>query len=73
MLFRVCFGFCLRVSKGLHVTRISHYKTSAVATLNRQALNADVPEGWVTGEGGGEYEGLVYYYCLLYTSPSPRD
>ncbi|CAM9899278.1 unnamed protein product, partial [Laminaria digitata] len=28
----------------------------------RQALNADVPEGWVTGEGEGEYEGLVYYY-----------
>ncbi|CAM9541182.1 unnamed protein product, partial [Hapterophycus canaliculatus] len=27
-----------------------------------QALNADVPEGWVTGEGEGEYKGLVYYY-----------
>lgn len=29
---------------------------------SRQALNADVPEGWVTGEGEGEYEGLIYYY-----------
>lgn len=28
----------------------------------RQALDADVPEGWITGEGEGEYEGLVYYY-----------
>lgn len=27
-----------------------------------QALDADVPEGWVTGEGEGEYAGLVYYY-----------
>lgn len=25
-------------------------------------MDADVPEGWVTGEGDGEYEGLVYYY-----------
>lgn len=28
----------------------------------RQALDADVPEGWITGAGEGEYEGLVYYY-----------
>ena len=27
-----------------------------------QALDADVPEGWITGEGEGEYAGLVYYY-----------
>ncbi|CAM9341411.1 unnamed protein product [Ectocarpus fasciculatus] len=30
--------------------------------IAEEALNADVPEGWVTGEGEGEYEGLVYYY-----------
>lgn len=33
-----------------------------VRTKHQQALNADVPEGWVTGEGEGEYQGLVYYY-----------
>lgn len=25
-------------------------------------MEADVPEGWITGEGEGEYAGLVYYY-----------
>ncbi|CAM9471127.1 unnamed protein product, partial [Ectocarpus sp. 8 AP-2014] len=30
--------------------------------IAEEALNAEVPEGWVTGEGEGEYEGLVYYY-----------
>ncbi|CAB1120603.1 unnamed protein product [Ectocarpus sp. CCAP 1310/34] len=30
--------------------------------IAEEALNAKVPEGWVTGEGEGEYEGLVYYY-----------
>ncbi|CAM9657425.1 unnamed protein product, partial [Discosporangium mesarthrocarpum] len=30
--------------------------------IAEEALNADVPEGWVTGVGEGEYEGLIYYY-----------
>ncbi|CAM9751908.1 unnamed protein product, partial [Phaeothamnion confervicola] len=30
--------------------------------LAEEALNAELPEGWVNGEGEGEYEGLVYYY-----------
>ncbi|CAN0312878.1 unnamed protein product [Pylaiella littoralis] len=30
--------------------------------IAEEALDADVPEGWVTGEGEGEYAGLVYYY-----------
>ncbi|CAM9619282.1 unnamed protein product [Chrysoparadoxa australica] len=30
--------------------------------LAEEALNANLPDGWVSGEGEGEYEGLVYYY-----------
>lgn len=43
-----------------------HIFTAATRKSNpknsRQALDADVPEGWITGEGEGEYAGLVYYY-----------
>eukprot|EP00904_Undaria_pinnatifida_P002036 jgi/Undpi1/11833/HiC_scaffold_4.g01532.m1 len=35
---------------------------AAYIWIAEEALNADVPEGWVTGEGEGEYAGLVYYY-----------
>jgi hypothetical protein len=27
-----------------------------------EALDAELPEGWVSGEGEGEYEGLIYYF-----------
>lgn len=37
-------------------------RRTCLRTWFAQALNADVPEGWITGEGEGEYEGLVYYY-----------
>ena len=30
--------------------------------LAEEALLAELPEGWVSGEGEGEYEGLLYYY-----------
>jgi centrosomal protein CEP164 len=30
--------------------------------LAREALNAELPPGWVSGEGEGEYEGLLYYH-----------
>ncbi|CAN0086933.1 unnamed protein product, partial [Scytosiphon promiscuus] len=50
------------------VTRHAKYlgidpvRDAAYVWIAEEALNADVPEGWVTGEGEGEYEGLVYYY-----------
>ena len=28
---------------------------------------------WTTDAAGNASERLVYHYCLLYTSPSPRD
>ncbi|CAM9340890.1 unnamed protein product, partial [Ectocarpus sp. 13 AM-2016] len=50
------------------VTRHAKYlgmdpeRDGAYMWIAEEALNAEVPEGWVTGEGEGEYEGLVYYY-----------
>eukprot|EP00903_Cladosiphon_okamuranus_P008157 g7856.t1 len=35
---------------------------AAFMWIAEEALDADVPEGWITGEGEGEYAGLVYYY-----------
>ncbi|CBJ27760.1 hypothetical protein Esi_0084_0059 [Ectocarpus siliculosus] len=50
------------------VTRHAKYlgmdpeRDGAYMWIAEEALSAEVPEGWVTGEGEGEYEGLVYYY-----------
>jgi hypothetical protein len=30
--------------------------------IAEEALDAELPEGWVSGEGEGEYEGLIYYF-----------
>eukprot|EP00828_Plagiopyla_frontata_P036753 TRINITY_DN48444_c0_g1_i1.p2 TRINITY_DN48444_c0_g1~~TRINITY_DN48444_c0_g1_i1.p2 ORF type:complete len:241 (-),score=66.18 TRINITY_DN48444_c0_g1_i1:53-775(-) len=64
--------FTQQVARGVPVTRLIRRGTP---TLEDRVLTVDVVETYVPFMAGARFLGAfeMYYDCLLYTSPSPRD